>query len=166
MDADKLLKVADDYSGTAASARALLVAAGQLFESGKVAEAQAGFEKFVGQYSGHPLMSQAKLGIAVCLHSQGKTNEAAVAFKEVVDRFTGEQTATPAKFYLASLYEAQGKPEMARDLFMDLARTSQTTFGQQAMARLNDMFQKNPQLRPGAVSPPPVTLPPATSATP
>jgi TolA-binding protein len=164
--ADALLKVADQYSGTGAGARALLEAAGQLFVDGKVAEAQSAFEKFAGQYGENPLLPEAKLGIAVCLDSQGKTNEAATAFKEVVDRFPGESTAMPARFYLAGLYQAQGKAEMARDLYMELARSGQSTFGSQAMARLNEMFQKNPSLRPGAVAPAPALMPVTTNATP
>lgn len=150
--ADALFKVAGDYAGTDAGARALLGAAGQLFADGKIADAQSAFERFAGEYSESPLLSQAKLGVAVCLNSQGKTTEATTAFKEVVDRFPGKNTATPAKFYLAGLYEAQGKAEMARELYMELARDARSTFGSEAIARLTEMFQKNPGLRPGATA--------------
>jgi predicted negative regulator of RcsB-dependent stress response len=164
--ADALFKVANDYSGTDAGARALLEAAGDLFVAGKTAEAQSAFEEFVGRYDGNPLMSQAKLGMAVCLEAQGKTNEATAAFKEVAERYAFENTSVPAKFYLAGLYEAQGKPELARDLYMDLARSSQGTFGSQAMARLSEMFLKNPSLRPGAAVPKIEVAPEATNSAP
>jgi predicted negative regulator of RcsB-dependent stress response len=150
---DALLKLADDYAGTAAGARALLMSAGQLFADGKVADAQAAFEKFLREYDGSPLFAQAKLGIAVCLDVQGKTAEATMAFKEVVDRFPNENTVTPAKFNLAAHYEAQGKVEQARDLYMDLTRDPQSTYGSESIARLTAMFQKNPALQPGATAP-------------
>lgn len=162
--AEALLKVAGDYAGTDAGARALLGAAGQLFAEGKATEAQAAFERFLGEYASSPLLSQAKLGVAVCLNSQGKTSEATVAFKEVVDRFPGQNTATPAKFYLAGLYQAEGKAEMARDLYMDLARDARSTHGSEAIARLNELFQKNPSLRPGAATPAPTAVAPPPTA--
>jgi predicted negative regulator of RcsB-dependent stress response len=151
--AEALLKLADEYSGTETAARALLMSAGQFFAEGKVPEAQAAFERFLRDYDGNLLLAQAKLGIAVCLDVQGKTAEATTAFKEVVDRFPHENTLTPAKFNLAALYEAQGKVETARDLYLDLTRDPQSTYGSESIARLTAMFQKNPSLRPGATAP-------------
>jgi len=150
---DALLKLANDYAGTEAAARALLMSAGQSFAEGKVADAQAAFERFMHDYDSNPLFAQAKLGIAVCLDAQGKTAEATAAFKEVVDRFPNENTVTPAKFNLAALYEAAGKTELARDLYLDLTRDPQSTFGSESIARLTAMFQKNPSLRPGTAAP-------------
>ena len=149
---DALLKIVEGNAGTAAAGRALLVAAGQEFADGKVDKAAELFQRFLREYEGNPLTSQAKFGIATCLESQGKAVEATTAFKEIVDRFGGDNIATPAKFSLARLYEAQGKLEPARDLFMDLARASQGTFGMEAVARLTAMFQNHPDLRPGAVT--------------
>jgi len=146
---DALLKVAREYSGTDAGARALLDGAAQLFIEGKVAEAQEAFQRFLSEYEGSPLTPQAKLGTATCLDALGKSAEATAAFKEVVDRFPGEHTVTQAKFSLARLYEQQGKLEMARDLYMDLARDSRTLYGSEAIGRLTEIFQKNPGLRPG-----------------
>jgi predicted negative regulator of RcsB-dependent stress response len=148
--ADALLKVANENPGTDAGARALLAAAGLTFADGKTADAQNLFQKFLTDYEGNSLTPQAKLGIAACLEASGKTNEALSAFKEVVDRFVGENTATPAKFSLARLYEAQGKLEQARDLYMDLARDAQSTFGTEAISRLTAIIQAHPELRPGA----------------
>ena len=164
VSAEALLKVAGDYSGTEAAGRALLGGAGQLFLDGKISDAQASFEKFVADYPDSSLLSQAKLGVAICLDAQGKTAEATTGFKEVVDRFPGGNTATPAKFYLAGLYEAQGKAEMARDLYLDLARDNRSTYGSESIGRLTEMFQKNPSLRPGAASPE-VSAPPASTTT-
>lgn len=157
INSDALLKVAADYSGTDAAARALQAAAGQLFVDGKLAEAQAVFERFVAEYGQHALLAQAKFGIAMCLDAQGKSFEATTAFKEVVDRFPGANTATPAKFHLAGLYEAQGKMLMARDLYMELTRDGQSSYGSQAISRLTEMIQKDPSLRPGANSAPAAT---------
>jgi len=162
--ADALLKVANDFSGTEAGARALLGAADQLFAEGKVADAQGAFEKFSTEYADSPLLSQARLGVAVCLSAQGKSAEATTALKEIVDRFPGQSAATPAKFYLAGYYEEQGKAEMARDLYQDLASQPRSTFGSEAIARLTTMFQENPSLRP--VATPAAAAPRAAAGTP
>lgn len=155
MSVESLTQLASDYVGTPAAARALLMAGGQAFADGQVPEAQALFQRFVSEYDGHALLPQAKLGIAVCLDAQGKAAEATTAFKEVVDRFPSANTITPAKFNLASLYEAQGKMELARDIYMQLTQDSQSTYGAEAIARLTEMFQKNPSLRPGVTTPAP-----------
>lgn len=155
LSVESLTQLASDYAGTDAAARALLMAGGQAFADGKTSDAQGLFERFVTEYDGHSLLPQAKLGIAVCLDALGKTTEATTAFKEVVDRFPSANTITPAKFNLASLYEAQGKMEMARDIYMTLTQDSQSTYGAEAIARLTEMFQNNPSLRPGATTPVP-----------
>lgn len=160
--ADVLIKVADDYAGTEVGARALLRAAEQLFTEGKIAEAQSAFTRFAGEYAGSPLVSQAKFGVAVCLDSQGKTAEAVTAFKEVADRYPDKNTATLAKYHLAVIYEAQGKMEMARDLYMDLARGGRSTIGSEAGLRLNQMFEKDSSLIPTQPVAPPVA-PPTTA---
>ena len=158
LSVESLTQLATEYDGTDAAARALLMAGGQAFADGKVSEAEALFQRFVGGYEGHALLPQAKLGIAVCLDAQGKAAEAAAAFKEVVDRFPNANTITSAKFNLASLYEAQGKMESARDIYMTLTQDSQSTYGAEAIARLTEMFQKNPSLRPGATTPAPAPM--------
>jgi len=155
LSVDSLTQLAAEYAGTDAAARALLMAGGQAFADGKIADAEVLFERFVTEYEGHSLLPQAKLGIAVCLDAQGKSAEATTAFKEVVDRFPNANTITPAKFNLASLYEAQGKMEMARDIYMTLTQDSQSTYGAEAISRLTEMFQKDPSLRPGATTPAP-----------
>src|SRR6185295_12272886 len=57
-----LLKVASDHSGTSASARAMLLAAGIYFTQNKYTDAQAQFEKYLREYSDSPLVGQAQLG--------------------------------------------------------------------------------------------------------
>jgi TolA-binding protein len=150
------LKVAAETSGTGAGARALLTAAGDQFVDGKIADAQASFQKFLTEYDGSALTAQAKYGIAVCLLAQGKTNEALPAFKEIVDRFASANVVTPAKYSLAQLYQAGGKLEQARDLYMDLAHDPQNTYGSEAMNQLNELFKANPKLRPSPAAAAPV----------
>jgi predicted negative regulator of RcsB-dependent stress response len=143
-----LRKVASDYPGTDAAARALLAAAGQSFVQGKVAEAESLFRQFLAECSGNPLTPQAKFGVAACLDAEGKTNEAINAYKEVADRFNGENTSAPARLALGRLYESQGKLEQARDLYLKLAGESAGLIGTEAGDRLTDLFQKRPDLRP------------------
>lgn len=142
-----LLKVATDHAGTVAGARALLVAAGELFAEGKAAEAQMQFERYRTEYSESPLVAQANLGLAASLAAQGKTNEAVTAFKSVADR-NRSGTASAAKLSLARIYEAQGKLEAARDLYLDLVRDPAEMVRSEAGAHLGELFQQHPSLRP------------------
>jgi TolA-binding protein len=147
-----LLKVAKDNAGTGAGGRALLAAAGQQFADGKPDDSLASFRSFLAEYDGSPLIPEAKLGVAACLQAQGKNAEAVAAYKEVVDRFGSANTVTPAKYALARIYESEGKLEQARDYYLELARNSQSVLGSEAINRLNDLIQKHPNLRPGAVA--------------
>src|SRR5882762_588469 len=57
------LKVAREFNGTSAGARALLLGAVTLFVEGKTTEAQAQFAKFQPEYPDNPLVPQAVMGI-------------------------------------------------------------------------------------------------------
>ena len=53
--AEAYLKVAANYPGTSAGARALLIAGGVYFDTGKYQDARKQFERFMTEYSDHPL---------------------------------------------------------------------------------------------------------------
>ena len=148
------LKVAGNYPGSSAGARALLMAAGNLFTENKFTEAQAQFEKFTREYHDSPFMGEALLGIGACLDAQGKTDAAITSYKNLVDRHPSDIAVPQAKFALARLYEAQNKPELARDLLQDIERANPfSSLGNEAGMRLEQLIAKNPQLAP----PPPAT---------
>jgi len=118
------LKVAGEYSGTAASQRALLQSAAMLFEAQKYADAQAQFQQFLGQYSGSALVAQAALGAAACLDAQGKTDPAAAAYRQIINSYADSPAAIYATFRLAQINEQQGKVTEALKLYENITRTS------------------------------------------
>jgi predicted negative regulator of RcsB-dependent stress response len=149
------LKVAGSYPGSSAGARALLMAAGNLFTENKFSEAQAQFEKFTREYHDSPLMGQALLGVAACLDAQAKTDAAIAAYKNLIDRHPSDIVVPQAKFALSRLYEAQNKPDMARDLLQDVERGNPyTSLGNEAGMRLEELIAKYPPL-----APPPLATP-------
>jgi tetratricopeptide (TPR) repeat protein len=152
------LKVAADYPGSSAGARALLMAGGTFFTEGNYSEAQTQFERFMREYPGSPLRSDALLGIASCLDVQGKTDQAVNAYKDLIARHPNDVVVPQAKFNLAMVYEAQNKPELARDLYEQVERAAPfTSFGNEAGMRLEELIAKNPSLAPPP--PAPISLP-------
>ena len=71
--ADPYNKVANDFPGTAAGARALLSAGGILFDAGRLGDAQDAFDRFVQEYPDSTLVNQAVIGVAVSLEAQGNS---------------------------------------------------------------------------------------------
>ncbi len=144
---DAFLKVAETYPNSSAGARALLLAAGELFVEGKYPEAKAQFDRFAREHTDSPFIGEALLGIASCLDAQGKTAEAVTAYKQLIDRHPTSYVLPQARFALARLYEAQNKPELARNLYEDVERNNPYgSLGSEAGMRLEELKQKYPQL--------------------
>ncbi len=176
------LKVASQYPNTMAGARALLLAAANLYTNGKYPEAQKQFERFSREYHDSPFLGEALLGNATCLAAEGKTDQAVSALKDLTTRHPNDFVIPNAKFALARLYEQQGKPELARDTYEEVARTSGfNSLGSEAGFRADDLNLKYPKpvpasttptFTPGAITPVPGTNPAAaispapTTATP
>jgi len=100
--ADALARLAAQYPGTAAGQRAQLQAAAALFTTGRYAEAQAQFQKFIDANASGPLAATAQLGIATSLEAQGKP-EALAAYQRVVSVFPASPAEPAAKAALARL---------------------------------------------------------------
>ncbi|MBI3853695.1 MAG: tetratricopeptide repeat protein [Verrucomicrobia bacterium] len=143
------LKVAMEFNGTSAGARALLLGAVSLFVEGKAAEAQAQFTKFQPEYPDNPLLPEAIMGIAACLEAQGKSAEAITKYQEVISRFPRDHTVGQAKLALALIYENQNKPEQAQKLYAELTQgTAYSSSGAEAGMRLEELLLKHPGLAP------------------
>jgi predicted negative regulator of RcsB-dependent stress response len=146
---DALLKVANDYPNSKAGARALLMAAGNLFVDGKYDQSKAQFEKFTHDYRESPFLGDALLGIAACLDAQNKQTEATAAYKSLVERHPSDTAVPQAKFALGRLYEAQNKPELARNMYEDVERAEPgTSVGSEAGMRVEELKRKFPSLAP------------------
>jgi tetratricopeptide (TPR) repeat protein len=141
------LKVAATYPNSRAGARALLLAAANLFADGKYPEAKAQFERFTREYASSPFRGEALLGIASCLNAQGITAEAVTAYKDLIDRRLSEYVLPQARFALACCYEAQNKPELARNLFEEVERNNpSSSLGSEAGMRIEELKLKYPNL--------------------
>jgi outer membrane protein assembly factor BamD (BamD/ComL family) len=157
---EEYLKVARDYAGTEAAARATLLAGSAYFSEAKYDNAREQFEQFMRQYPGSPMLGQALLGVAACADAQGKADQAVTAYENLINSRPNDNATPGAKFALARIYENQNKPEKARNLYEGLAQTmAYTSIGNESGVRLEELFEKYPQLAP----PPPTPMIPANS---
>jgi len=161
-DAQPYLRVADDYPGTRAASRSLLIAGGILFDAGKFDQAQSTFEKFMAQYPEDGLSDQAAIGIAASLEAQGKITDAATRYDAFIKGHPSDPTLPQAKSALARLYVAQNKPDLALHLYEDLARGGNNdTWSSEAGIQYQELLAKYPNLKKPAPVP---AAPPAGSA--
>jgi TolA-binding protein len=151
------LKVAGEYPNSLAGARALLLAAGNLFAEGKYPEAKTQFQRLAREHRGGPFMGEALLGIAASLDAEGKTSDAIAAYKELIDHHPDEALIPQAKFALAGLYAKQNSETsaaQARTLYLDVERTDPYgTLGPEAGMRVEELQIKYPALVPQAAAP-------------
>jgi TolA-binding protein len=161
--AEAYLKMAAAYPNSRAGARALLLAAGRLFEEGKYAEAKAQFERFTREHTDSSFRGQALLGIAACLDAEGNASGATAAYKDLIDRLPADPVLPQARFALARLYEAQNKPELARNLFEQVEQGNPySSLGSEAGMRIEELKTKYPQLA-APVAPAPIAPAPTNT---
>ena len=140
-------KIAADYPGTEAAARASLLAAGAFFDAAKYPEAKAEFDRCLHESPQNPLRTEAVYGQAACLEAQGKTSDAVAAFKSLVERYPTDPLAPRAKVALGRLYKAQNQPAEALRLLEEVARTEQFgTVGLMAETLITEIKAANPTL--------------------
>jgi TolA-binding protein len=148
------LKVAADYPNSSAATRALLLAAGSLFQEGKYTEAKTQFDRFAREHGGSSFMGQALMGSAACQEALGKTNEALTAYNDLIRQHPGENIVPQAHFALGRLYEAQNDPEKARSHFEQVASGNPYgSLGSEARIRVEELNIKYPKLVPQTPTP-------------
>jgi predicted negative regulator of RcsB-dependent stress response len=146
---DACLKVAADYSGTRAGQRALLQAAASLFTSGKYADAQTQFQKFLDAYPDNSFTPQATLGVATSLDAQGKMDLAAPAYQKAASQTSDASVVLAAKFALAQMSERQGQISVAQKLYEEVARAfPNSSMGSEAGLRATELKSKSPAIAP------------------
>jgi tetratricopeptide (TPR) repeat protein len=162
--AEELFKVAEEYKGTKAAARALLLGAGVLFSQNtqeSYTEAHRRFEMLLQEYPESVWAAQAHLGIAASLVALGKTKEAIEKYEEIQLRLADSAVIEEAQLGLARLYEADAeKEEDAYKLYSKLAKElTGNIIGSEASLRKTLMAKANPELAK-------LDAPPDTSALP
>jgi tetratricopeptide (TPR) repeat protein len=144
--AEALLKLADEYAGTKAAARALLISASVLYSEKRYDDAQKRYEKLLKDYPACPWVADANLGIAASLDAQGKSTDAISKFEEIRRRFATSPAAEEAKLSLARLYEGQ-RPEDAFRLYDEVTKNSPgTSLAAEAAFRKEELERKHPEL--------------------
>src|SRR4051812_40880837 len=145
--ADAYFKIAKDYSGTKAGARAALMGASALFTDGNYAAAQQKFEQYIKDYPESPWLAQAHFGIAACFDAQKKYSEAASKYEELRRRYPNDAVADETKLALGRVYEAQNKPGEAYKVYEELVKANQYGgIGSEAGIRIADLEEKHPDL--------------------
>jgi TolA-binding protein len=145
--ATAFLKVNEQYAGTAAAERALILAAGAYFTEGKYTEAQNTFDRLIKEKPGSKWAPDAKFGVAASLESQGKRDEALTAYKETMTQYSSSAVANEARLAMARIYEAKNQPAEALKLYDELTHGGIMSMrSQDAMMRRSQLLKKHPEL--------------------
>jgi tetratricopeptide (TPR) repeat protein len=147
--ASEYLKVSDEYAGTPASERALLLAAASLFTENKYDAAEKRFSEFLGAYPASGHINQARLGVAASQDAQNRYEEALASYQRLIASAAGSSEANQAKIASALIHEQQGKPEQALKLYDELIRVEpQLVWNGEASLRRDELLKRHPQLTP------------------
>lgn len=158
--ASAFLKVTEDYSGTAAAERALLLAAGAYFTEGKYTEAQNTFDRLIKEKPSSKWAPDATYGIAAATEAQGKRDEALTAYQRVVTTYANSAVANDARIAMARIYEAKNQPAEALKQYDELTRGGITSMAaQDAMMRRSQLLKKHPELDKPATNAVPAMMP-------
>jgi TolA-binding protein len=146
--ATAFLKITEDYAGTAAAERALILAAGAYFTEGKYTDAQNTFDRLLKEKPGSKWAPDAKFGIAASLESQGKRDEALAQYDMVTKAYKDSSVVNEAHLALARIYEAKNQPAEALKHYDELTHggNMMTMRGQDAMMRRSQLLKKHPEL--------------------
>jgi tetratricopeptide (TPR) repeat protein len=157
--ADALMKVAQDYSGTPAAAKALLRAGTTYFSEGNYAKAQEQFASYLQKHGETPWVSQAVFGQAASLDAQNKAPEAITKYNDFLRSFPNDPSVDQARLNLARLYTQTQQPALALETLNKITGAQPGSYSPasaEAEEKKQELLAKNPTL----VPPAPVT--PAT----
>lgn len=146
--ASEYLQVGEQYSGTKAATRALLLGAEALYREGKYVEAKAHFEKARELLGNDNLAGTAAYGIAVCLDALGKTNEAMAAYQDVVTQHASSASAGQARLAMAGLQEARGEYAQALRTYNEMTNRLVSGWSSEALMRRENLLSRHPELVP------------------
>lgn len=125
-------RVAETYGGDAAAGRALQLAGGLYFETGRYAEARAAFERYLQAFgAAGPARYSAWSGIAAAMEEQGDPAGAAARYLAFADEFVDSPFAPNALREAARCFRVSGDTVQARML----------------LQRLLDRYAKSPAAR-------------------
>lgn len=164
--ADSLAKIAADYPGTPAAAKALLRAATVYFGDGNYAKAREQFDAYLREFGATAQVKDAVFGLAVCLDAENKSAEAITKYKEFIANpsYAADAVADMARFNLVRLYEQSNQPQLALDILTKMVGTPApnqppSPVSQEAQAKIRAIYTKNPALMAAPVTAAPTVRP-------
>ena len=165
--ASSFLKVAEQYPGTPAAQRAILLAAGSYFADGKYSEAEAQFQRLIKEHPSSEWAADAAYGVAASLESEGKRDEALQSYKHVTSAYGNSAVANDARMATARIYEAKNEPAEALKLYDEVSHGSMGSMrGQDAIMARSQLLKKHPELeKPATNAIAPMAFPPASAFT-
>ena len=131
VSAEAYLKVANEFAGTEASGRALLLAGGSYFEATNYSAALKQFELFQRDFANSPLRPEALFGQAASLEALGRGAEASTVYQALITRHPTSTLVPRAKLAQARLLAAQKQPEQALRILDEVGKAEQ--YGLMAM---------------------------------
>jgi TolA-binding protein len=146
VDAQTYLNVTEKYSGTSAAERALLQAAGALFEAGKYTEAKSKFDEFATRHSGSVLIPTAAFGSASCLDAMNEVDKAMAAYDQIITGYASDFVSTQAKLAKAMLQVTKNQPAEAKRILETIGMEQNNPWQREAMNRLQMLNDKFPEL--------------------
>jgi predicted negative regulator of RcsB-dependent stress response len=169
---DAFEQLATRYGSSRAAVRALLLAAGELYQAGKYAEARARFEEVVARDDTGLLAPMAALGAATCLDAEDKLDAAMAAYQQVIAKYPDDPVSGRARLALAALHEARGQFAEALKIYDSLqADRAAGRAAMEASVKRDSLLKQHPELAPATApaTPPVITpmgagAPPATAA--
>lgn len=164
---EAFVRLASEYGSSSAATRALLLAAGELFQAGKYAEARERFAEVErGDRSGL-LAPMAALGVAACLDAENKLDEAQAAYQQVVNKYPDDPVAARARLALAALHESRGQPAEALKLYDSLiADRKSGRAGMEASVKREVLLKQHPELAAPVASAQPAVITPVGDGAP
>ncbi len=169
---DALAKIAADYPGTPAAAKALLRAGTVYFGEGDFAKARASFDNYLREFGATAQVKDAVFGLATCLDAEGKSAEAITKYKDFIANpaYAADTVGDMARFNLVRLYEQSNQPQLALEVLTKMVGTPApnqppSPASQEAQAKIRAIYTKNPTLMPAPVATAP-TVKPAVQQTP
>jgi predicted negative regulator of RcsB-dependent stress response len=160
----KLQKVAEEFRGTTAAARADLVRGGVLYSGGRYPEAQAVFEKFLRDHPESRWSPEADFGIAASLDAQNKFKEAIARYDRFTKKFGNDPNVDLARLNLAGLYEAANQPQDALQEYDKVINSMvPSALPREAHLRKEKLVAKYPSLIKPITPPTTTVVPPGTN---
>ena len=146
--ADALVKIAQEYAGTPAAAKAQLRAGTAYFSEGNYAKSQDQFNSYIQKYGDTPWVSQAVFGVAAALDAQKKSPEAITKYTDFIRSFPNDPSVDQARLNLARLYEQTQQPALALDTLNKLTGGGQpgnySPASAEAEEKKKELLAKNP----------------------